>query len=83
MWEDIAPVSNSTGLYDELAEDLVALRHSLSLGSALICRTDSCTNATFPVHIIFDSFVNMVILALRHDNPHFNEARFRRRLRRE
>lgn len=83
MWEEIAPVGNSTGLYDELAEDLVALRHNMSLGAALVGRTASCTNTTFPVDIIFDSFVNMVIFALRHDNPAFNEARFRRHFARK
>lgn len=71
MWEELSPSTPKVGLYDELAKDL-----------GLFVRLLHNTHATVS-HETFSMLIEMIIVALRHDNPHFNEARFRARIARE
>lgn len=69
MYEDLSPSSHACGLYDELAYDLGSYLRGLS-----ICSADSAMCA------LALELVQLVVVALRHDNATFNEARFRLRI---
>lgn len=62
------------GLYDELGQVLHG--HNVAI-CTLNIRLPDGTHACPPA-IVFEQLLESVILALRHDSPTFNEARFRR-----
>jgi hypothetical protein len=69
MYEDLSPSSKSCGLYDELADDLAKFLKEINVlrenGTVLALAT---------------GLVEAIVIALRHDNANFNEARFRKRI---
>jgi hypothetical protein len=66
MYEDLSPSSKSCGLYDELADDLAKFLKEINVlrenGTVLALAT---------------GLVEAIVIALRHDNANFNEARFK------
>lgn len=69
MYEELSPSSKSCGLYDELADDLAKFLQEINglreNGAMLALAT---------------GLVEAIVVALRHDNAAFNEARFRKRI---
>ena len=78
MYEGIGPRERHRGLYDEMADNLKIIR--LEVEKTLLNSTSlPCTQSTILMDI-FNNLVELTIIALRHDNAQFNEARFRQRI---
>ena len=72
MWEELDPGQYNRGLYDGLASVLGGYMHGIN---GLAERLDVNDRAILTFEN--ERLVRMMVMLLRSDNPHFNEARFR------